>query len=214
MRTLGVVIVGVVLFVVVQFARVGWAILHEPKRPSPSASLAPTAAPADPEPSCDDSKLKAEYAASGSSMKYEDWCGATIAGARLMWRNKHLPTASAETICAWKSPYHVALKCEGTLPESDPFMIASTSISEVGAESISWVIEHWREESQIPRDINAFRSLGLEPYAVLLEKAKAARDDKKKLEAIGDEWDALERQHVFADWFEKNCATLVTCTPR
>ena len=32
--------------------------------------------------------------------------------------------------------------------------------------------------------------------------------------ALGDEWDALEQQRVFTDWFEKHCLALVACTPR
>ncbi len=215
-RVIGVLVLLVGLCVVSQIIRVVIAVLTVPKpavvAPTPVAA-AKRPAIGDPEPTCDDPAFKAEFAKQTAFKNFDDYCAGMIAGPRLVWRNKHLHEMSDETICSWKSPYHVALKCEGTLSEEDPFMIASTTISEVGAESISWVLEQWREPAQIPRDIEAFRKLGLEPYAAVLEKAKASLNDKSKVEALQTEWDELEKQRIFQDWFEKNCAALVKCSP-
>jgi hypothetical protein len=170
----------------------------------------------DPEPSCDSKAMRDEYAASRTSMAFEDWCPARLSHRLTTWRLKRLPTASAATLCGWNSPYFVAVKYETLLPESDAFLKTNRIIDEVGAESLSWVLNRWRngDAQAITAEAAAFRRLGLEPYAVLLEKAKGALKDEAQLGTLNAEWEALEKQRLYATWFERGCPQLATCAPR
>jgi hypothetical protein len=145
-------------------------------------------------------------------MAFEDWCPATLSSRLTTRRLKRLPTASAATLCGWKSPYFVAAKCETVLPESDAFLKTSRVIDEVGAESLN----RWRngDAQAITAEAAAFRRLGLEPDAVLLEKAKGALKNEAQLGTLNAEWEAHEKQRLYATWFERECLQLATCAPR
>ncbi len=213
-----------VLIVVVALLAIGVAfIVSRDTKPETVAPAAPVTPPSfftnppelgDDQPGCDSAFSRSVFLGQRPSLSYKEWCAANAGALRLDWQNKHRLTSSDEAICSWNKPDQVAAKCEGKLSEDDPFMIAASTIGEIGGDNLAQVVQRARPGSLLARDIDAFRKLGLEAHAALLEKANAARNDRAKLDAIAGEWAALEEKGVFTAWFEKNCMTLVKCTPR
>lgn len=213
-----------VLIVVVVLLAIGVAFFvsrdTQPVTVAPPAPVAPPSPFANPpelggdQPGCDSAFSRSVYVSQKPMLSYKEWCAANAEALRLDWQNKHRLSSSDEAICAWNKPDQVAAKCEGKLSEDDPFMIAASTIGEIGGDNLAQVVQRARPGTLLSRDIEAFRKLGLEAHAALLEKANVARNDRAKLDAIAEEWAALEEKGVFIDWFEKNCMTLVKCTPR
>jgi hypothetical protein len=162
---------------------------------------------------CDSAFSRSVYLSQKPLLSYQEWCTANAGALQLDWQNKHRLTSSDEAICSWNKPDQVAAKCEGKLSEDDPFMVASGTVNEVGGDNLAQVVQRARPGTQLARDIAAFRKLGLQEYATVLEKADAVKNERAKLDVVAAEWAALEEKGVFVDWFQKHCAELVKCSP-